>query len=240
MRKLIPPILLSLLVLASAARHVYAQEEKEQPPPFKMPCAQVVKLGLDKFTEVYGEKTQDYSTYGMKQALGYYVDCRRPANDAEAQRLPEGRRRQVYAVREHLAKLGNAAWDMAYIEAGGGTMYGLLSVSAYAAREDFMTTLIKALAQAEQQQRSRPVARRRANQSMARARRLLARWSRVPKMKDYSWDSPEEMRRQYLNSVGAAREAVAQLQLLVGELPDAAAERVAKRMADELDAGIEE
>ncbi len=236
MKKLILPVAVFLFLLAFTATHVCAQQEEER-PAFKMPCAQVLKLGLDKFTDVYGEQTQDYSTYGMKQAYGYYVDCKRPANDAEERRLPVGRRKQVYAVREHLAKLGKAAWNMVYIEAGGGTMYGLLSVSAYAAREDFMTTFIKALAQGES---SQPAARRRASQSVAKAKRLLARWSRVPNMKDSSWDSPAEVRKQYLDSLKEAREAIAQLQLIVGELPDVAAERAAKRMADEIDAGVED
>ena len=48
-------------------------------PEFKMPCAEVIKLGLDKFMDVHGEKTNDYSTYGMKQGFGYYVDCKRAA-----------------------------------------------------------------------------------------------------------------------------------------------------------------
>lgn len=196
----------------------------------------MVKLGLEKFTDLYGEKTQDYSTYGMKEALGRYAECKRPANDARAASLSEADRKLVNSIRDELQKLGNATWDMAYISAGGGTMYGLASVSAYADREDFMATVISALSQAR---RSQPAARRRANAQLAKARRLLARWSHVPKMEDYSWDSPQTMRSQYRTSFKEAREAVEKLTLLVRDLPDVAGERVAKRAADEMDAGLE-
>jgi hypothetical protein len=126
---------------------------------------------------------------------------------------------------------------MAYISAGGGTMYGLASVSAYADREDFMTAMIASLTKAAT---SQPASRRRASAQIAKARRLLRRWSRIPNMKDYSWDSPEEMGKQYRKSFKETQDAVARLQLIVRDLPDAAAERLAKRTADELDAGIED
>src|SRR5215218_2516997 len=83
--------LLLLLTLAPAA---YAQDEER--PEFKMSCAEVLKFGLDKFMDVYGEKTEDYSTAGQKQGFEFWVNCKRPANDALAARsLPEERRRQV-------------------------------------------------------------------------------------------------------------------------------------------------
>jgi hypothetical protein len=82
--------LLMLLALAPAAR---AQDEER--PEFKMPCEEVLKLGLDKFMEVYGEKTQDYSTAGQKQGFEYWVNCKRPANDAlAAESLSEEKRKQ--------------------------------------------------------------------------------------------------------------------------------------------------
>ncbi len=72
-----------MLTLSGA---VYGAQDQ---PEFKMPCEQVLKLGLDKFVDVYGEKTQDYSKYGQKEAYSYYVGCKRPANDSRAQQLPE-------------------------------------------------------------------------------------------------------------------------------------------------------
>jgi hypothetical protein len=228
MRKLILRIMLPLLLLTFAP---HARAQADEAPEFKMPCTQVLKLGLNKFTNAYGEKTQDYSTYGMKQAFAYYVDCKRPENDARAKRLSEERRRQTDEVREALMKLGNAAWTMRYIAEGGGTMWGLASVGAYAERENYMTTVIAAFAMPEKKQLA---LRRRAQASVGRAQALLARWSRTPKLEFASPGDVPTQRQAYQESVKEAREASARLQTLIKALPDAAAERTAKRMADEL------
>src|ERR1051326_7637466 len=83
MRKLVLRITLPLLLLAFAPL-AYAQDER---PEFKMSCAEVLKLGLDKFVNVYGKRTQDQSNAGQKAAFTYYVKCKRPANDELAHKL---------------------------------------------------------------------------------------------------------------------------------------------------------
>lgn len=231
--KLTLPLLLLLLLLVFAP-HVPAQEDDER-PQFKMPCQQVLRIGQTKFMDVYGEKTKDYSTYGMKQAFGYYADCKRAANDARAGRLTEERRRQADEAREALMKLGNAGWNMRYVAEGGGTMWGLASVGAYAAREDYMATIIAGFSLPE---KNNPIARRRANVSIRRAQALLTRWSRTPKLESTDGAELANQQQLYQESVGEARAASKQLQSLIGALPDAAAERVAKRMADELIAAL--
>jgi hypothetical protein len=230
MRKLMLRITLALLLLSSAPLLARAQSDEEA-PKFKMPCQQVLRLGLNKFTNLYGEKTNDYSTYGMKQAFAYYVDCKRPENDARANRLTAERRRQSDEVREALMKLGNAAWTMRYIAEGGGTMWGLASVGAYAERENYMATIIAAFAMPEKKQ---PVLRRRADASIKRALGLLNRWSRTPKLQFAAPEDAANQRTSYQDSVKEAREASSRLQALINALPDAGAERTAKRMADEL------
>ncbi|HEY0544825.1 MAG TPA: hypothetical protein VGC91_05440 [Pyrinomonadaceae bacterium] len=222
------------LLLVLCAPCAWAQSADA--PEFKMPCREVLKLGLNEFTNVYAEKTGDSSTYGMKAAFAYYVDCRRPANDALARKLTLARRKQAETVRDELSKIGNAAWDLAYLSAGGGTMYGLLSVSAYAAREDFMMQLISALGD----DRKQAAARRRANASMAKAGRTLAHWAHMPKLEAYGDESLAEKRKQYRDDVKEMQAAVARLQTLIGVLPDTAAELAAKRVAEELDAEVGE
>src|SRR5215213_8156419 len=124
-------LLLLLLTLAPAAR---AQDDER--PEFKMPCEQALKLGLDKFMDAYGKQTEDYSTAGQKQGFEYWVNCKRPSNDAlAAQSLSEERRKQVEAAREEFNKFGTALWGLKYLEEGGGTMWGLISVGSYAERE---------------------------------------------------------------------------------------------------------
>jgi hypothetical protein len=232
MKGLLLRLLLPLLLLSAAASQALAQEQEG--PKFKMPCQQVLRLGQDKFMEVYGERTQDYSTYGQKEAFGHYAECKRADNDAHALSLTPERRRQADEARAALSKLGNAAWTMQYVAAGGGTMWGLARVGAYAAREDYMATIIKALAEPERKQ---PLLRRRANASLRRAQSLLARWSRPPKLEFASREELANQRKMYQGSVRDARAAFAQLQTLVAALPDDAAERAAKRMVDELDVG---
>jgi hypothetical protein len=229
LRKLIRRTLVPVLVLLMSAAQTIAQDDVR--PEFKMPCEQVLKLGLNEFMDVYGEQTGDESTYGMKQGFAYYVDCKRPANDARARPLSEAQRKQVDRVRDELSKLGNAGWNMVYVASGGGTMWGLASVSAYAGREDFMATFIAAMLLPDKKQ---PAARRRANQSVAKTRRLLAKWSRTPEIEVYGDESKAEREKYYRGLVKEARDAVAQLELLVRALPDAAAERAAKQMAEEL------
>jgi hypothetical protein len=234
MPKMLWRMMLPLLFVVWCAPLAAAQETEET--EFKMPCAQVLKLGLNEFMNVYDEKTGDASTYGMKQGFAYYVDCRRPANDALAQRLSPERRRQSDAVRDELGKMGNAAWSLAYISAGGGTMYGLLSVGAYAAREDLMTQLVTALGN----ERAQPAARRRAAASLAKAGRLLARWAHMPKLEVYGDESLADKQKQYRDDVKEAQAAFNRLQALIRELPDSAAALAAKRAAEELDAEIGE
>ncbi|MBV9957376.1 MAG: hypothetical protein JO360_03110 [Acidobacteria bacterium] len=226
-------MMLTLLFVLCCAPLAAAQNEDQ--PEFKMPCAQVLKLGLNEFMDVYGEKTADYSTLGMKQGFSYYADCKRPANDELAQHLSPERRKQADAVRDELQKMGNAAWDLAYISAGGGTMYALLKVGAYATREDSMTKLITALGN----ERAQPAARRRVAASLAKARRLLVHWAHMPKIEVYGEESLAEMQQQYRDEVKEAQAAFDRLQALIRVLPDAAAELVAKQAAEELDAKID-
>lgn len=231
MRKISLKLLLPLILLAFAPSALAQDEEN---PKFKMPCQQVLKLGQSKFMDVYGEKTNDYSTYGMKQAFGYYADCKRADNDTRAKRLTDERRAQVNEVREALMKLGNAGWNMRYIMEGGGTMWGLASVGAYAEREDYMATIIAAA----MPEKKSPLLRRRANASVRRARALLTQYARTPKLEFTSGDELVEQGKLYQESVKEAREASTELQSLILALPDAAAERTAKRMADELSAAL--
>lgn len=232
MRKLRLKLLLILSLLSFAP---IAPAQEEEAAKFKMPCPEVLKLGQSKFMDVYGEKTNDYSTYGMKEAFGYYADCKRADNDARAKSLTEKRRRQVDEVRDALSKLGNAGWNMRYIMEGGGTMWGLASVGAYAEREDYMAIVNAAFALPE---KKNPIMRRRAGASLRRAQGLLARYARTPKLEFTSREDLAGQRKIYQESVKEAREASAQLQALIPALPDAAAERTAKRMADELNAAL--
>lgn len=235
MRKLVLRLTLPLLLLAFVPV-AHAQDER---PEFKMPCQEVLKLGLDKFTDVYGKRTQDQSNAGQKAAFEYYVNCKRPANDELAAKLLyaknglgayEAKRGQVEDVREELNKFGEALWTLRYAEEGGGTMWGLIAANAFAAREDFMTTLINTLHTPD---RKSPRTRQQIKASLAR----IQRWLNSPKRKPFAENSDPndvvENKKLYDQTMKDARDTLAQLRTILQNLPDLAAQRLAAQMAEE-------
>jgi hypothetical protein len=236
MRKLILRIALPVLLLAFVP---YAHAQDDARPEFKMSCQQALKLGLEKFTEAYGEKMQDYSTAGQKAAFEYYVNCKRPANDELAAKILsavyrigayEAKRLQIDDTREELNKFGAALWKLRYAEEGGGTMWGLIAANAYADREDFMETLIKALAGHDNKL---PRARQRVSASLARIQRWLSARNRKPFAENKDPNDVASDKKLYLETMKEAKDALAQLRNILGDLPDLAAERLAARMASE-------
>jgi hypothetical protein len=217
----------------------YAHAQDDQRLEFKMSCQQVLKLGLEKFTEAYGEKMQDYSTAGQKAAFEYYVNCKRPANDELAARslsaiyrigVYEAKRLQIDDAREELNKFGAALWNLRYAEEGGGTMWGMIAANAYADREDFMETLIKTLAASEKKS---PRARQRVSASLARIQRWLSARNRKPFIEYSDPNDVTSNKQLYRETMTEARNALAKLRDLLRDLPDLAAERLATRMASE-------
>lgn len=204
-------------------------------PEFKMPCAEAVKLGLDKFMDVYGEKTNDFSTYGMKQGFGYYIGCKRAANNEHAGNLPVELRQQVNVIRDTLTELGSASWGNAYIESGGGTIYGVASAGALAVREDLMTSVIAGMAM-----RSDGRARRRANLALRRARRALPRVSQAVGLEHWDETSRAEQLKRYRDNINTIRTSFTKLEEVIRLLPDRAADIVAHRLEDEISAALEE
>ena len=204
-------------------------------PEFKMPCDEVVKLGLDKFMDVYGEKTNDFSTYGMKQGFGYYVNCKRAANNGQADKLPVERRQQVDVIRDTLTDIGSASWGNAYIESGGGTIFGVASASAFAVREDLMASVIEAMALGNDGR-----ARRRAKIALGRARRALPRVSQAVELEHWDEASRAEQLKRYRDNVNAIRNGFVKLEDMIRLLPDRAADIVAHRLEAEMSAGLDE
>jgi hypothetical protein len=196
-----------------------------------MPCQEALKLGLDKFIDVYGEKTQDYSTFGQKQAFGYWANCKQQANDAlAATRLTDEKRRLLHTAREEFNKFGSALWGLRYLEEGGGTMWGLISVGAYASRENFMESFIKTLSLPD---RKSAQARQNVNASLARIQRWLANGDRQPYTDGSEPEDVAQRKQGYQEAIKETQDALAKLRDLLGQLPDAAASRLAAEMASE-------
>jgi hypothetical protein len=243
MQKLI--LRISLLVLLMACVPLaYAQDQEN--PEFKMPCQQALRLGLDKFTEVYGKKMQDYSTVGQKQAFEYWVNCKRPANDALAAKLLstghnlgvyEAKRLQLDDVREALNKFGSSLWELKYGEEGGGTMWGLISVGAYAERENFMETLIRAFALPD---RKSARARRSVNMSLSRIQNWLSSKKRKPFTEGSEPETVTQRQQSYREAIKETQDALAKLRDILRDMPDVAAARLATKMASEARNALED
>jgi len=109
-------------------------------------------------------------------------------------------------------------------------MWGLISVGAYAGREDFMETFIRTLAMSY---RKSPLARRRVSANLERIRRWLTSPNRKP------WTDTEDPndvvtnKQLYRDTLRVTNETLAHLQDILRDLPDAAADRLAARMAEE-------
>jgi hypothetical protein len=216
-----------------------AYSQNDERPEFKMPCREALKLGLDKFMDVYGKRMEDYSTVGQKQGFEYWVNCKRPANDALAEKLLstghnlgayEAKRLQLDDVREELNKFGTALWGLRYLEEGGGTMWGLISVGAYAERENFMEILIRTLAMSE---RRKPLARRNVNASLLKIQRWLASDKRKPFTEGSEPEDVAHRKQSYQETLKETRDALAKLRDMLRDLPDIAAARLAAKMASE-------
>lgn len=115
-------------------------------------------------------------------------------------------------------------------------MYGLASVGAYATREDFITLLIRSLQNEAPQLR----ARRRANVSLVKVRRLMPTLLSKPDLSYWDTESRPRHAKLYRDNVKEIRSAVSALSRLVRALPDRAAEHLANQVNDEMSAGLEE
>jgi hypothetical protein len=139
-------------------------------------------------------------------------------------------RGQIDDVRDGLNRYGAALWTLRYAEEGGGTMWGLIGVGAYAGREDFMETFIKTLAASG---RKSPLARRRVAASLARIQRWLTSDKRKPFTENSDPNDVVSDKKLYQDTMKEAQGALTGLRSILNDLPDTAADRLAARMAEE-------
>jgi hypothetical protein len=147
-----------------------------------------------------------------------------------SRRLTEEKRRQVETAREEFNKFGTALWGLRYLEEGGGTMWGLVSVGAYAERENFMESFINLLAAPD---RKSPRARKKVNTSLAKIQRWLAGNNRKPFTEGSEPETVTTRQDSYRETIKETQDALAKLRDLLSGLPDTAAARLAAKMASE-------
>ena len=199
--------------------------EAQDTPRLKIPCAQVARMGLAKFQQRFSAVTHDDSTAGMIAACDQYCRCRRQVNDVHTRALPTQRRQQVRQIRGALDALAEAGNSHAYIESGGGTIWGPITADARAEREDFLATLIADLGRPPV---SSHTVRRGTEARLGSAHKMLASLA-SPKWPDPAAAESSSL-KDYKRTYASARTALARLEILMRTLPDVPAIHVAREV----------
>lgn len=185
---------------------------------FNMSREQVLKLGIDKFEDVYTARTHDTSTLGMKRGYAYYVECRHADNDLRARHLRAAQRQQLKALHDALSDTTNAVYELVASRAGGGTMYGLSANGANAAHEDAIGKVIESLSHSA---RKHSALRRRANTLLAQTGTAISSLATPPKPDDLTTDTVEAKRLRE-HTYADAQQGLARLRVSTAKLPDSA------------------
>ena len=83
-------------------------------------------------------------------------------------------------------------------------------------------------------------ARRRANASLAKAKKMIAGLWRMPKIEADGDESLADRQKSYRDSLKKLKAAAARLQSLIGSMPDATAQRAAAHLVTELETEVGE
>ena len=210
----------------------HASRAEDAATTFSMPCAQVVKLGFEKFMDEYSKRTKDYSTAGQKQGYQRYAECKRADNNRRMKSLPPLRQAQLTSIRRNLGQLEAACWGMQYLASGGGTMWGQMAAASTALREDYVSSLIGTL---NKKQSPQPAARRKAVQLLTRSRMKLATLQKAPQH-EYGPHDRAEQKKMHDRWWSEANIALRQLQSVVAVLPDTTALQLTQRMESAISA----
>lgn len=104
--------------------------------------AQILKMGMEKWSDFYTYK-EGTSTASMTEAAGIYGQVATRRNDGLIQRLSDRKRAQtILKLRKLMTDLASSSVDIAYAEAGGGTMYNTMWASVAGVTEDALYELI--------------------------------------------------------------------------------------------------
>ncbi|MFN3265848.1 MAG: hypothetical protein ACK41E_03315 [Deinococcales bacterium] len=85
-------------------------------------CAETLKIKPWDFIESYAAKNNDQSEAGYDNAAIYWADCKAKENDKRLAKFPTLKKKLDNLYRNH-NKFFNAETGLAYVAAGGGTVY---------------------------------------------------------------------------------------------------------------------
>ncbi len=109
-----------LVVLALGA--AFLGSSLAQDTPYQPNCTVTLSMTADAFMDTYTTKNNDQSEVGFDNAANYWADCKDKQNQAKLAKFPALKTRLA-----NLSKLQNEFFsletELAYLAAGGGTMY---------------------------------------------------------------------------------------------------------------------
>lgn len=221
------------LLLSAAAAVARVQADPPEPKPETViPRAQALKMGGGAYIEAYTEKTKNQTTAGYVQASGVYKRWKDADNASRAARLPAAARARIKTIGAALDELNQIGFWHAYRSSGGGTMYSMMAAFEQVERADFVGELTGVMARLPTKRD--PAARRRADATLADARKKLAARAKAPSSEFLPLDA--DARKEYDKEHAEAAEALERIKALLPALPDTAARKVAERAREELTA----
>ncbi|HVT11499.1 MAG TPA: hypothetical protein VHE55_04470 [Fimbriimonadaceae bacterium] len=104
--------------------------------------AQILQMGMDKWIDFYTSK-EGTSTASMTEAAGFYGDVAQRRNDRLIKSMRDRKRaKTILDLRKLMSDLASSSVDIAYAEAGGGTMYNMMWASVGGVTEDALYALV--------------------------------------------------------------------------------------------------
>src|SRR5215467_10838561 len=112
-------VVLLFRISSGAAAQTKDPNETEDPKDTELTCAQILRMGLNKFVDYYDKK------FGANARSEYaiYIKCRTEDNDTQIKRLSATKRRRVNALRQALAAWETDALQMGYYLEGKGSIF---------------------------------------------------------------------------------------------------------------------
>lgn len=93
-----------------------------QDTPYQPSCTQTLKLAPNAFVDTYTTKNSNASEAGTDEAALYWADCKSKQNEARLAKTPK-LKAKIMAYYKSYTQFFSDESDLAYLAAGGGTMF---------------------------------------------------------------------------------------------------------------------
>jgi molybdenum-dependent DNA-binding transcriptional regulator ModE len=172
-----------------------------------------VKLGFEKFQELYGRQADAVSTAGMCEVSSTYARLRRYVNDRAAGKRTKQQRVRIGQARDLCLEITGAYTSIREAASGGGTMYRIFWAYGAVDAENTVGKLILSMEQPKANARGRAEAHRMIQSLIAGIEKLPAAFTEYPE------DAPR-WKEQRGKAIKQLRVALPALQQLCKSVPD--------------------